>query len=180
MSVLPTFLGGGVIDSDYRGNICMILTNFAACSIEIKTGDRVAQIMLLKNEEVSFAEVQDFDDRTLRGTGGFGSTNKRFFYLAIKKMSENLDFIQFTLLGKENLIKNLMAKQVDLAKFLSDGHDSQDTFLNLHLMFLILIKHSNFYRTMTQRIPNSILTENEFVDLVADELANYVGSHINN
>ena len=30
MSVLPTFLGGGVIDSDYRGNICIILTNFAA------------------------------------------------------------------------------------------------------------------------------------------------------
>ena len=33
---------------------------------------------------------------------------------------------------------------------------------------------------MAQHIPNSILTENEFVDLVADELANYVGSHINN
>ena len=138
MSVLPTFLGGGVIDSDYRGNICMILTNFAACSNEIKIGDRVAQIMLLKHEEVSFDEVQDFDDRTLRGTGGFGSTNKRFFYLAIKKMSDNLNFTQLTLLGKENLIKNLMAKQVDLAKFLFDAHDGQDTFLNLHLMFLIL------------------------------------------
>ena len=33
---------------------------------------------------------------------------------------------------------------------------------------------------MTQRIPNSILTENEFADLTADELANYVDSHINN
>ena len=76
MSVLPTFLGGGVIDSDYRGNICMMLTNFAACSIEIKIGDKIAQIILLKPEEVSFDEVQESDDRTLRGTGGFGSTNK--------------------------------------------------------------------------------------------------------
>ena len=33
---------------------------------------------------------------------------------------------------------------------------------------------------MAQRIPNSILTENEFADLIADELANYVDSHINN
>ena len=76
MSVLPTFLSGGVIDSDYRGNICMILTNFAACSIKIKIGDRIAQIMFLKPEEVSFDEVQEFDDITLRCTGGFGSTNK--------------------------------------------------------------------------------------------------------
>ena len=78
MSVLPTFLGGGVIDSDsdYRDNICMILTNFAACSIEVKIGDRIAQILFLNSEEVSFDEVQEFDDRTLRGTGGFGWTNK--------------------------------------------------------------------------------------------------------
>ena len=33
---------------------------------------------------------------------------------------------------------------------------------------------------MAQCIPNSLLTENEFADLVADELANYVDSHINN
>ena len=76
ISVLPTFLGGGVINFDYRGNICIILTNFAACSIDIKIGDRIAKIMFLKPEEVSFDEVEEFDDRTLRGTGGFGSTNK--------------------------------------------------------------------------------------------------------
>ena len=76
MSVLPTFLGGGEINFDYRGNIFIILTNFAACSIDIKIGDRIAKIMFLKPEEVSFDEVEEFDDRTLRGTGGFGSTNK--------------------------------------------------------------------------------------------------------
>ena len=76
MSVLPTFLGGGVINFDYRRDICIILTNFAACSIDIKIGDRIAKIMFLKPEEVSFNEVEEFDDRTLKGTGGFGSTNK--------------------------------------------------------------------------------------------------------
>ena len=40
MSVLPTFLGGGAIDSDYRGNIAIILTNLAASNVEIKNGDR--------------------------------------------------------------------------------------------------------------------------------------------
>ena len=74
--VLPTFLGGGVIGSDYRDNICVILTNFAASNVEIKTGSKIAQIMFLKPEEVCFDEVDEFDDRTVRGTGGFGSTNR--------------------------------------------------------------------------------------------------------
>ena len=76
MSVLPTFLGDRVIDSDYRGNICVILTNFAASNIEIKTRDKIAQIMVLKPEEVSFSLIEEFGDRTLRGAGGFGSTFK--------------------------------------------------------------------------------------------------------
>ena len=76
MSVLPNFLGGGVIGSDYRGNICMNLTNFAACSIDIKIGDRIVQTMFLKPEEVSFDEVEEFDDTFLRGTRGCGLTNK--------------------------------------------------------------------------------------------------------
>ena len=77
MSVLPTFLGEGIIDWDYRGNICIILTNFAASDVEIKIGDMIAEIMFLKPEKVSFYEVEKFDDRTsTRGTDGFGSTNK--------------------------------------------------------------------------------------------------------
>ena len=76
MSVLPTFLGGGVINSDYRGNIAVILTNFAALNAEIKNRDRIAQIMFLIPEKVVFEEVEEFTDRTSQGTGGFGSTNK--------------------------------------------------------------------------------------------------------
>ena len=64
MSVLPTFLGGGAIDSDYRGNVTIILTHFAASSVEIKNGDRIAQIMFLMPEKVVFEEVEEFTDRT--------------------------------------------------------------------------------------------------------------------
>ena len=63
MSVLQTFLGGGVIDSDYRGNISIILTNLATSNVEIKNGDRIAQ-MFLRPEEVVFEEVEEFTHRT--------------------------------------------------------------------------------------------------------------------
>ena len=84
MSALPTFLGDRVIDWDYRGNICVILTNFAASNIEIKTGDRIAQIMFFKPEEVSFGLIEEFGNRTLRGAGGFGSTFKIIFSFSTK------------------------------------------------------------------------------------------------
>ena len=63
MSVLPTFLGGGVIDLDYRGNISIILINFTGSNVEIKNGDKIAQ-MFLRPEEVVFEEVEEFIDRT--------------------------------------------------------------------------------------------------------------------
>lgn len=46
------------------------------CDVDIKIGDHIAQIMFSKPEEISFEEVSDFTDKTVRGIGGFGSTNK--------------------------------------------------------------------------------------------------------
>ena len=63
LSLLKTFLGGGVIDSHYRVNVSIILTNFASFDVEIKVGDRT--------QEMSFEEVEDFNDVTLRGTRDF-------------------------------------------------------------------------------------------------------------
>ena len=48
MSLLPTFVGGGVVDSDYRGNISVILTNFSSFDVNVKVGDKIAQIMFVK------------------------------------------------------------------------------------------------------------------------------------
>ena len=76
MSLLPTLLGGGVIDSDCRDNICVILMSFADHNIDIEKGDRIAQISFHKHEEVNFELVEEFDDRTLRSSGGFGSFNR--------------------------------------------------------------------------------------------------------
>ena len=95
-------------------------------------------------------------------------------------MFDNFDFTQYTVVEKENIVKKLMVKQVDLTRFLSDPYRRQDVFLNFHLMFLILVKHSNFYQIMVQKTPNRIFTKNEFAVLIADELENYVDHHINN
>ena len=74
LSLLPTFIGGGVVDSDYRGNISVILTNFALSDVNIKVGDPIAQMVLLKTEEASFEEVSELG-ATARSSGGFGSTD---------------------------------------------------------------------------------------------------------
>ena len=70
------FLGSGVIDSDYRGSISVILTNFSSWSEKkksrIKKGDRFAQINYFKEEEVDFDDIDEFDDSTSRGTKSFG------------------------------------------------------------------------------------------------------------
>ena len=78
MSLKPLFLGGGVIDSDYRGNISVILTNLPTChsfAVDMKKEDKIAQIIFLQKEEVTFEEVDKFDDTTIRGVKGFGSTD---------------------------------------------------------------------------------------------------------
>ena len=61
----------GVIDSDYRGNIKIILKNTSEDRYEIKIGDRIAQLVILP---VLLPTFVDAWNDTERGTGGFGST----------------------------------------------------------------------------------------------------------
>ncbi len=63
----------GTIDSDYRGEIKVILINLGKEKYTVKRGDRVAQIVFAKVQEVSVNPVTDLDS-TKRGSGGFGST----------------------------------------------------------------------------------------------------------
>lgn len=63
----------GTIDSDYRGEVKVILANLGDESFEIRRGDRIAQIVPAPVQRASFAEVASLD-ATKRGTGGFGST----------------------------------------------------------------------------------------------------------
>lgn len=65
--------GIGVIDSDYRGEISVCLTNNSDRDFTVNDGDRVAQMMFVPVMHAAFA-VSDSLDETERGTGGFGST----------------------------------------------------------------------------------------------------------
>ena len=67
-------VGAGVIDADYRGPVGVILFNHSDVDFEVKVGDRVAQLILEKIVTPDVVEVEDLDS-TVRGEGGFGSTD---------------------------------------------------------------------------------------------------------
>ena len=72
ISVLNT---PGTIDSDYRGEIKVIIYNHGNKKFEIKDGDRVAQMILTPILKFDFEEVKELST-TIRGSGGFGSTGR--------------------------------------------------------------------------------------------------------
>ena len=63
----------GTVDSDYRGEIRVILINHSDEPFVIKHGDRIAQMVIARHEKASFEIVSSLDE-TERGAGGFGST----------------------------------------------------------------------------------------------------------
>ena len=72
ISVLNT---PGTVDSDYRGEIKIILINLSKESFVVKSGDRVAQMILCPVARAKLKEVKNLP-KTIRGKGGFGSTGK--------------------------------------------------------------------------------------------------------
>lgn len=66
----------GTIDSDYRGEVKVILANLSNETFTINDGDRIAQLVISKHETVKFNLVQELENTT-RGEGGFGSTGKK-------------------------------------------------------------------------------------------------------
>jgi len=65
----------GVVDSDYRGEVKVVLVNHGDEPFAIAAGDRVAQLLVHRVERVVFRAVESVAD-TERGTGGFGSTGR--------------------------------------------------------------------------------------------------------
>lgn len=63
----------GTIDSDYRGELKVILINLGSEPFEIRRGDRIAQLVLAPVTRATWLEVDELDE-TARGEGGFGST----------------------------------------------------------------------------------------------------------
>ena len=66
----------GTIDSDYRGEVKVILVNLGAEDFVIRRGDRIAQLIIAPVVQATWTEVDSLDE-TARGAGGFGSTGGR-------------------------------------------------------------------------------------------------------
>ena len=68
--------GPGTVDSDYRGEICVILINFGKVSFTVTRGMRIAQFVIQKVERANIVKCSDESElgETVRGEGGFGHT----------------------------------------------------------------------------------------------------------
>lgn len=65
----------GTIDADYRGQVCVILINLSDKAFVINSGDRIAQLIIARCEQVEPVQVKALAE-TERGAGGFGHTGK--------------------------------------------------------------------------------------------------------
>lgn len=65
----------GTIDADYRGQVCVILINLSDKAFVINSGDRIAQLIIARCEQVEPVQVEILSE-TERGEGGFGHTGK--------------------------------------------------------------------------------------------------------
>jgi dUTP pyrophosphatase len=65
----------GTIDSDYRGEVGVILINHGQEPFVIRRGERIAQLVVARHEQAAMVEVETLDE-TARGAGGFGSTGR--------------------------------------------------------------------------------------------------------
>lgn len=65
----------GTIDADYRGEVCIILVNLSTTDFVVEDGERIAQMVVARHEQISWQEVATLDE-TARGAGGFGHTGK--------------------------------------------------------------------------------------------------------
>ncbi|KJH53704.1 putative dUTP diphosphatase [Dictyocaulus viviparus] len=68
-------VGAGVVDSDYRGELKVLLFNFATSDFQVRKGDRVAQLICEKIAHCAFEECESLTN-SKRGDDGFGSTGK--------------------------------------------------------------------------------------------------------
>ena len=65
----------GTIDSDYRGEVGVILVNLGQVPFVIRRGERIAQLVVARHEQAAMVEVEALEE-TARGAGGFGSTGR--------------------------------------------------------------------------------------------------------
>ena len=104
-------VGAGVVDSDYRSEVGVILVNHGDQDFEVKMGDRIAQLILEKTDTPPVEEVQGLGD-TVRGSGGFGSigVKSRNDTSRISEKNESNGKNEQTEEKKESKVKNEIVK----------------------------------------------------------------------
>lgn len=68
--------GTGIIDNDYTGEVMLLVENIGPYVVRLYEGDRIAQLMLVKDVVFDLEEVEEITKDTKRGDNGFGSTGK--------------------------------------------------------------------------------------------------------
>ncbi len=66
----------GTVDADYRGEVMVLLINLSDQAFEIKPGERIAQMIIARHEQIQWSLVESLDD-TERGGGGFGHSGTK-------------------------------------------------------------------------------------------------------
>lgn len=66
----------GTVDADYRGEICVVLINLSTDEFVVEDGERIAQLVIARHEQIDWQLVEQLDE-TERGEGGFGHTGKK-------------------------------------------------------------------------------------------------------
>nr|DAT08436.1 MAG TPA: dUTPase [Caudoviricetes sp.] len=64
----------GTVDSDYRGEVQVVMQNLNQHGVEFEAGQKIAQIVFNKKTDVELEQTEDIENNTQRGSGGFGST----------------------------------------------------------------------------------------------------------
>lgn len=68
--------GTGIVDNDYTGEVMLLVENIGPYVVRLNEGDRIAQLMLVKDVVFDLEEVEEITKDTKRGDNGFGSTGK--------------------------------------------------------------------------------------------------------
>lgn len=113
----------GVIDEDYRGEVGVILINLGQEDKAIVAGDKIAQLIFENYTRCNFDEVKDLDD-TDRGTGGYGSTDKKTGTPTVTPLPKSTKQ-PFKLGGKAALERSVPLSQREEAKFHLSRHDGE-------------------------------------------------------
>jgi dUTP pyrophosphatase len=111
----------GVIDEDYRGELGVILINLGQEDKSIAVGDKIAQLIFENYTRCDFSVVDTLDE-TDRGTGGYGSTDKKQIVPTITPLPRKIN-PAFTLGKKTNIERGVPRPEQENAKFNLSRHD---------------------------------------------------------